>query len=326
MNKKKSFLGIYLIVSFVLIIAAVIVSLTAGIKLGTDVGGGTQFEVTIDGTVASNKQIQNIKDVLHKNHLHAEEIFVEDKLVDTVIVVRIADKTVKNQAEVKAGLVQKLGVEAEDISEFSTFNGTITKRVVLYTSIAIVCVLLLLFFAGWIRYNIVSGLTLMFAVLHTLMLNVSLLVLTRLPVTMITMIEILCGIILALFAFILLLERIRENAQLKHNEGLSTEELVQTSNKSVLKPLVFLAILITVVAIAFVCVPVRFVTLSACGLLVSIATAVYTYYFVGVGVHEKLLEFKVNADKMRLSKNDSPAPQKDSKRSAKAKTQEKEEK
>jgi len=143
---------------------------------------------------------------------------------------------------------------------------------------------------------------------------------------MITMIEILCGIILALFAFILLLERIRENAQLKHNEGLSTEELVQTSNKSVLKPLVFLAILITVVAIAFVCVPVRFVTLSACGLLVSIATAVYTYYFVGVGVHEKLLEFKVNADKMRLSKNDSPAPQKDSKRSAKAKTQEKEEK
>ena len=53
MNKKKSFLGIYLIVSLVLIVAAVIVSLTAGINLGTDIGGGTQFEVKIEGNVVN---------------------------------------------------------------------------------------------------------------------------------------------------------------------------------------------------------------------------------------------------------------------------------
>ncbi len=317
MNKKKSFLGIYLIISFVMIIAAVIVSLTAGINLGTDVGGGTQFEVTIDNSTASSKQIQTVKDVLHKNNLHAEKIFVEDKHVDTVIVVRIADKSVENQAKIRAGLVEKLNVQEEDISAFTTINGSVTKKAVLWAGIAIVCLLLFIFIAGWLRYKVVAGLSLMFVLLHSVMLNLSLLVLTRLPITMVALIEMLCGVILVLFAFILFLEKVRENSLLKHNENLSTEELVSVSQKSVLKPLIFLLILASVVSLVFVCIPVRFVTLSACALIVAIASAVYSYYFVGIGVHEKLLEIKVHADKLRLSKNDSPAPKKDSKRTAK---------
>ena len=310
MNKKKSYLGIYLIVSFIIIIAAVIVSLTAGINLGTDIGGGTQFEIAIEGNKATNEQIKKVKNVLKNNGTRAESVFVEDKHVDTLIVVRIADRDVENQELIKNDLVAELGVEKQDISTFQTIGSTITKKVVLWVSIAVVCLLLLLFIAGWIRYNIVSGLSLLFATLHSLMLCVSLLVLTRLPITKVSVIVILCALVLLLFAYVLFLERVRENAMMKNNESLSTDELVNVSQKSILKPLIILAALIFIATIVFMCVPIRFVTLTACTMLVCLVSTIYSYYFMGINMHERLLDLKIHADKLRLSKNESPEQKK----------------
>lgn len=310
MKNKKSFLGLYLIISFVIIIAAVIVSLTAGINLGTDIGGGTQLEVTIADTTAKNKQIEAVKDIVEDYGYRVDKIFVEDKFVDTVIVVRIADKNVEAKSEIRNAIVSELSIQSDDISKFETFNGSITNKAVLWIGVAIVCLLLLLFIAGWIRYKLVAGLSLMFAILHTLMLSVALFVLTRLPITKVSLIEILCGVIFTLFAFVFALEKIKENAALKYNSDLSTIELVEMSKKSTIKPLAFFAITIAVVCLVFVCVPVSFVALSACGLLVCLVSAVYSYYFIGMDFHEKILDIKVQADKAKLSKNSSPAPDK----------------
>ena len=310
MNKRKSFFGIYLIVTFAIIVTAIIMALTLGINLGSDIGGGTQFEVTINSNVASKQDIEEIKQIVKNNNESVETIFVEDKLVDTVIVVRIADKKIEKQVEIKNQIIKKLELENNSVSSFEIFNGSVTNRNVLHVGIALVCILLFIFVAGWIRYQIVAGLSLVFTMLHTLMLMVSLLIVTRLPLTLISVMIMLILMAVVLFVFVLLLERIRANSKLKHNENISTEDLVATSEKAIIKPAIFLGVLALVVSIALICIPVRYVILTAVVLFVCLLASAYSFVFVGVPMHERLLDLKIQSDKMKLSRNSSPAPSK----------------
>lgn len=316
MNKKKSFLGLYLIISFVLIIAAVVVSLTAGINLGIDVGGGTQFEVVVtpnEGEEVTNKFVQEqesiIKDVLKDNGLRAEQIFVQDKDSHVFVVVRVANDNITNRAELVSDLASSLEIEEDNISDFSIISGSLTKKTVIWASVAIICVLLLVFIAGWIRYNIMSGLTLTFGLLHALMINVALHILTRLPLTFASIIIMLCSVVLMLFALIFVLEKIRELKKSRSSEGMEISELVGTAKKRTLLPLVCLVAMIFVMAIIFVFIPVSHVQLSACSIIVCLASIAYTYYFVATNLHEKLLEIKEATERAKLSRDNSPAPQ-----------------
>lgn len=302
MKKKKSLLLITLIVSFVLIVSAVIVSLTAGIKLGTDVAGGYQIEVAYQDQENIDAKVEKVKAVLTNNGVNVETVFIEDKNTDTVIVVRTATKNIDKEAIVEK-LVQELSVDESNIYGPVELSGTITKKAVLWTSITLVCLLIALFVACWIRYNVMSGLTMLFVVLHTLLLNIAVLILTRLPLNIATIITIVCTTILVLFAFIMLLERIKENMSQKHNEDLSIEEVVNLSERGIAIPLIFVASAVFIVSLIMLFVPVSYVTYLACALLVGLVVAAYTYCLVGVDVHKRLLEVKAVNDKARLSKN-----------------------
>ncbi len=278
-------------------------SLTVGINLGTDIGGGSQIEITLVSTDNVSGQIKDVESVLKNNNLSSEKVFVEDKLVDTLIVVRIAKKDIKNADTIRTQIAEKLEIGVENVSEIASINGMVTKKAVIWTSVAIICLLLVVFVFGWIRYKIIAGLSLMITLLHTLLLGGSLLIITRLPINFVSLIILLCGVVFVLFAMVLTLERIRENASLKHNENLTTLELVNMSKHSVLKPLIVFAVLVLVVSVVFVCVPVSYVALSACCLIVCLASCIYSYYFVGMGLHEFMLDLKVANDKAKLSRN-----------------------
>lgn len=315
MNKKKSFLGLYLIIAFVMIITAVVVSLTAGINLGIDVGGGTQFEVTVapqDGEVTNKfvqKQEEIIKDVLKDNNLRVEKIFVQDKDSYVFVVVRVANDNITNRSEIVADLASSLNIQEEDVSEFSIISGSLTKKSVIWASVAIVCILLVLFIAGWIRYNLMAGLTVTFTVLLSLMLSVALHVITRLPITFNSIIIMLSSAIVVLFALIFMLEKIREISKSKSSENLEISEIVSTAKNRTMLPLVCLVAMIFVMAVVFVFIPVTFVQFTALSVIVCLASISYTYYFISTNIHEKLLEIRSDAEKARLSRDNSPAPQ-----------------
>ena len=74
--------------------------------------------------------------------------------------------------------------------------------------------------------------------------------------------------------------------------------------------MLFVCALMAVVALTLICVPVRFVTLTACGLLVTLVSTALTFYFIGVPMHERLMDLKVSADKLRMSRNVAPQAQK----------------
>ena len=231
----------------------------------------------------------------------AERVFAEDRYVDKYVVAKTASK-VKNVEAFKQKLSTKLGVDASDIL-VESFSSSITKNAVIWTSVAIVCLLLALFVIGWIRYGVVSGASLVIITLHSLIMAISLFVITRLPITTISLIEILALTVLVIFASILLLEKIRENKKLRHNDGLSAREIVSMSKRETMKPLIYLSALLLIVCLVLVCVPVRLVTLSALSLLVCLVAGVYSFYFLGVDLHSQMLSLQEDNQKLALSKN-----------------------
>ncbi len=300
MTNKKNLVW-YLCVSLVLIIVAVVLSLTVGINLGSDIGGGTQVEIKIENTQNVSQQTKQVKSALKEHGLIEERIFVEDKGVDTYLVVRVNKKNV--DPKLRDTLIKKLGVEEEAVSTLQTISGTVTNRAVIWASVTIVCVLLAIFVAGWLRYKIMAGLTLLLAVLHSLIVTTALVIIVRLPINFISMAIILASVILTLFACVITLERLRENQKAKHNEGLSVDELVNMSQKSTLKPLIFIVCALLILALCLVCTPLSVVTMSGATIFVCLLVSAYTYYFVAMNIHKYLLEAKVTRDKIRLSRN-----------------------
>jgi len=307
MKNKKSLLWVYAIISLVLIVTAVIVSLTAGISTGTDIGGGYQVEVKISSETNLNDAVKDLKSAMKKSNITAEKVFVEDKFTDTYVVAKTNVKNIKNEEIIKNQIAEKMGVTSDDIEIFA-FDGSVTNKTVIWTSVGVVCLLLALFIMGWIRYGVVSATSLTIVALHTLLVSASLLIITRLPITMVSVIAILSSVVLVILATILLLERIRENKKMKHNESLSANEIVDLSNKETYKPLLMLSALLAVVCLCLVCVPVRLVTFSALSLFVCLAVAVYSYYLVGTNFTALMLTISDASQKAKLSKNVSPAP------------------
>ncbi len=300
MTKKKSFLGLYLIIPLVLIIVAVVLSLTIGMSLSTDIGGGTQFEVKIENTEKVASQSEAIKDALKKHGYSVEKIFVEDKEVETAIVVRVDKKDIKE--EVKQTIADKLGISVDQISDFQNINGLVTKKAVLWFSVTIVALLCLVFVGGWLRYKVVAGLSLVFVALISMLMPVALFIITRIPVSFISIVIVMLGVALSLFASALCLERVRESIKLKHNDGKTAGELVEMGMKSTMKPLLFFGVLIFVMSLVMICIPVRFVTMIALSIMLCLLTSAYSY-FVGMNLHASLLDIKITRDQARLSKN-----------------------
>lgn len=308
MKSKKSLLWLYAVISLVIIVTAVVVSLTAGMSIGTDVGGGIQVEVKLSADSNIKDSVADFKDVLAENGYTAEKVFAEDKYVDQYVVAKISKKDIANQDQFKTSIATKLGVSAEDVTILE-FDGTVTNKAVIWTSVGIVCMLLALFVFGWIRYGVVSGLTLTVAPLHSLLMAISLLTLTRLPITMAVIVEVLACVVLVAFATTLLLEKIRENKKMKHNQSLSQEAIVDLSNKETIKPLIFVSVLVLIISLVLVFVPVRLVVFSALSLIICLAVAIFSYYCLAITMQSVMLTMEQATQKARLSRNVSPEPQ-----------------
>lgn len=309
MKKNKSFLGLYLIISLVLVVVSVVLALTVGINFSSDIAGGTQIEVQVADANKVEDQIVNIEAALEDNDIKAEKIFIEDKGTVTNVVVRIAEHDLDAE-KIRADISIKTGVSLSGVSELQEYDSLITKKALIWTSVAVACFLIALFIFGYFRYTVVGGIALMFTVLHSFILILSMFIITRLIVSFVALVVMLCIIALVIFAMVLVLEKVRESSKQKNNENAEIKELLNVAKKEVFKPVVALLTALVVVTLAFIFVPNRFVCLSAIAVLVATLVGAYSFYFIGLSMYENLYTTKKISEKAKRSRNVSPKPSK----------------
>lgn len=302
--KKKLLLPAYLVLSLVLIICAVVMSLTKGVNLGVDFNGGKQIEIKLEENVNTSNYEKDINEVLKKYNLSIDSATSQDRYTDSYYLFKINTNEISAEHEVsmKNEIADKLNINVENISEIMDISGNVTQKTLINISIAVACVFVVFFIAGIFRYGIMGGLSLLFTALHTMIISFALVLITRLQINIPTIVAILVACVFSLVIYTLILERVREG-KLKHHSDKSDAELFVDANKKSLTSTIIISIALAVFAIASMFSSIAYIRLFSLALIECVMVAVYSANLVGVELGSQLYTVKTDVDKQKLSKN-----------------------
>ncbi len=305
---------ISMIVSSVIIIISLFILGFFGMRLGTSLAGCSQFEITLDGNPSTTEYVKTIKNVVSANGHYVDSAFVEDKFVSgedekeftmSCLVIKISgtDVSDKTKENIVSEISKQLGIEKTSISEIEEVTSSIEAKSVLFVGIAIAIIAIALFVFAWIRYGIFAGLTFILAFLHNIILYLSVLILTRVELGLMSLSIALVLTILMSVVLIHIFEKYREEDRLHLAEKMTISERMIYSEKQVVKPYLFIVVGISVMALLLLFVPVSSVKLTALNILIALIVTAYTALIVGPAVHANLLEVRDIRQKAVLSRN-----------------------
>lgn len=312
---KKYPLLISLIVSCVLVVTSLFILGFFGMNLGTSLGGGSQMEIIISDDADANKCVEKIKKCFSVNDYTVDSAFVEDKFIagenntemsKKVIVVKVAKSDISDKSEkyIRYAIADSLDIDINNISTLENITSVVKAKNVLFLGIAVGIIAVCLFVMGWIRYDIFAGLSFILSYLHNIILYLSLLILTRVQLNLISLGAMLVLTLIMSALLIQIYEKNREEKKLQTNEKLSATERMIASEKQVVKPYLFVGIAIVVFAALLVFVPVNAVRFTSLNILIATLVTAYTSFIVGPGSYSYLLEVSEFNKKAVLSRND----------------------
>ena len=303
--KKKLLLPIYLGLSVVLIIAAVVMSLTVGVNLGVDFNGGTKFEIKLADDVNTKSYESKINSVLDDYGYVIDSYLSEDRYDDEFYTFKINEKSiaVEKQAEIRTKIAEKLSIDVSNISEAKEISGNVTQKNLISISIAVACVFLVFVFVGWARYGIMEGLSLMFVGLHNAIISFAILIITTLQINIPTIVAVLACTLVSLGIFAYILERNRELKNSSQGKEMTDYEIYRLSSKKSFANVVIFAIAAVVFAISCVFSSMHFIRLFAISLVACTLVAVYSSNAIGVELGAMLSNIATTSEKQSLSKN-----------------------
>lgn len=314
-NTKKYPLLISAIVSCVIVVVSLFILGFFGMKLGTSLGGGSQFEVVISNDANTKEYVKDIKSVVADNGYRVDTSFVEEKFkagesqfeyTERCLVIKIADKDIcaEKQTAIRNAVAEKLGIDVADVSEIEVITSVIKGKDVLFLGLALGIVVIALFAFAWIRYNLYAGLSFILANLHNVILFLSLMILTRIQINMISLVAIVVLTLIMSAVLIVIYEKYRELANLKTEEKMTIYNRMAVSEKETLKPYGIIAGIALVFALLMLFVPVAMVRFAALGVIFALLVTVYTTLIIGPGSYASLLELKNDYLMAVLSRND----------------------
>ena len=312
---KKYPLLISTIVSCVIIIASLFILGFFGLRLGTSLGGGSQFEINMANGASSTEYVSGVKDVLKTYGLTFDSAIVEDKYVaidnegnftTSVLVVKISQNNIADEtkAAVIKSVATKIGVTEASVSSIQNITALATANNVLMLGLAVGIVAIALFVFAWIRYDIFAGISFIIAFLHNIILYLSLLILTRLELNLASLIS---AIILSFVMSVVLIhiyEKYRTESRFHVSDKLSISERMIGCEKQAVKPFVIIAAAVVVFAIFMLFVPATVVKFAALSILLALLVTAYTSLVVGPASYVALLEIREMRHKAVLSRND----------------------
>ena len=313
--KKYPFL-ISLIISFAIVVASIFVVAFCGLKLNPSLGGGSQFEISITDDIEAKSSIQKIKDVLEDNNITYDSFIVEDKANATdvagvysqrYIVVNVIATNVSDEVEskVRTEVASKLGVSIENVSGIENIISSIKSKDILLFGLGIAIIAICLFVFGLIRYDVFAGIAFFLSILHNIILFLSIMILTRIPLGLISIaaIAVLSLILSAVLVSIFEKNKLENEIHLAEKETPS-ERLIK-AEISATKPYIVVLIAVLLFTVMLFFVPLYNVIFSALSILISVIVTLYTTLLVGPSVYGTFLDIKQSRFNATLSRNDS---------------------
>lgn len=312
---KKYPLLISMIVSCVLIITSLFILGFFGMKLGTSLGGGSQFEVNVASSASSKQYVKEIKDVLADNKLTFDSATVEDKYVAVdnegnytkqVVVIKVSERNVSDNTEAAVinQIAEKLNINKSYVSSINNIVSSTTTKNVLMLGAAIGVVALALFVFAWIRYDVLAGISFIVAFLHNIILYFSMLILTRIELNLISLTTMFVLTLMMSVAMIHIYEEYRKEDRLHISDNLSISERMIGSETRAVKPFVIIAAAVLVAVIVMLFVPATVVKFTALNILIALLVSAYTTLIIGPASYVALAEVRDVRKKAVLSRND----------------------
>ena len=312
---KKYPLFVCMIISCVIIVASLFILGFFGLNLGTSLGGGSQLEITMADGVSSSEYSKITKNAIKENGYTVDSIIVQDKyeagsnnteFTKSKLVVKIAKLDISDEDEMKIryALADCLNIDVSEISTIENITSVVKAKNVLFIGLAVGIIAICLFVMGWIRYDIFAGLSFILTYLHNIILYLSILILTRVQLNLISLSVMLVLTLVMSALLIQIYEKHKEESKAASNEKLTVSECMLMSEKQILKPYLFVGVAVLIFACLLLFVPVMRVTFTALNIIISLVVTAYTGLLVGPGVYASLLEIKDYNQKARLSRNE----------------------
>lgn len=313
---KKYPLLISVIVSCLLIVASVFILGFFGLKLGVALGGGTRFEVQLESADKVKQCQSTVKDVLKKHHLLVDSSFVEDKYelgdgektdyTRKMLVVQINKTGISDEekAQIKSELIEALKVSPSYVSDISDIPNSVSAKHVLFIPLGIGIVAICFFIFGWIRYGILAGISFIIAFLHNIILYLSLLILTRVQLTLLSLsIAIILTLVMSV-VLVFIYEKYREQSKLQNADKISVSERMINSEKETTKPFLIILGAAILVCVGLLFIPANVVRFSALSSILAILVTLYTTLIVGPASCTAMLEIRDMNRRAILSRNE----------------------
>ena len=312
---KKFPLLICLIVSCAIVVASLFVAGFCGVKIAPSLGGGSQFEVAIHDITDTKAAVKSIKTALAENDLSLDSATVEDKFValdgqgsytKRVIVVKIAEADISDEVEsaVAKRVAEGLGVNESKVSSIDNIVSSIKSSEILYLGLAVGIIAVCLFVFGWIRYDIFAGLSFILSYLHNIILFLSIVIITRLPLSLISIAGIMVLTVVMTALVISIYEKNKVESELHVAEKETISQRMLRSEAYAIKPYILVGAAALIASALLLLVPVMSITWASFSLMIALACSAYTGTLVGPGVYASLLEIKNAYTEATLSRND----------------------
>ena len=312
---KKYPVLISLIISFAIVVASIFVVAFCGLKLNPSLGGGSQFEISISDDVNAKTYVQNIKDVLKENGITYDSFTVEDKakggevagthtqryIVVNVLATNVSDET---ELKVKNEIAEKLSISADSISGFENIISSIKSKDILLFGLGIGIIAICLLVFGLIRYDIFAGVAFFLSILHNLILFLSIMIITRIPLGLISIAAIAILSLIMSAVLVSIFEKNKADSELHLAEKETPSERLIKAEISAVKPYVVVLLSVLLFAVMLLFVPLNNVIFSSISILIALIVSSYTTLLVGPSVYGTFLDIKQSRFDATLSRND----------------------
>lgn len=313
---KKYPLWISLAVSCALIVASIFVLAFCGMKVGTSLGGGSQFEINVPQVSYNTKEmVSDVKAVLKDEGLTFDSSSVQYKPVAVdvdgtstkdMLVVKITESNISDEKEaaVVQAIAEKLQIPATYVSSIENITALTTGNSVLKLGIAIAIIAAALFVFAWVRYDVIAGLTFIISFLHNIIVYLALVIVTRIELNLAAIVATFILTLVMNVVLIHIFEKYRVESRLHVADGRTISEKMIDSEKSAIKPFLILLVAFLVAVIMMLFVPATVVKFIALNIIVALVVTAYTTIIVAPASYVAISEFIYVKKKAVLSRND----------------------